>query len=102
MIKSISCFEQGWHPMTSLRLLKTPFLATMAILALTQVSYADSCSALRSQMLSGGRGAASPRLAQLRRQLAAIQGIERQRRCTASSAAGGFFNACADLARNRA
>ncbi|WP_254633958.1 DUF2865 domain-containing protein [Mesorhizobium sp. GbtcB19] len=52
-------------------------------------------------MLSGGRGAASPELAQLRRQLAAIQGLERQRRCTASSA-GGFFNACADLARNRA
>lgn len=74
----------------------------MATLALTQVSHADSCSALRSQMLSGGRGAVSPELAQLRRQLAAIQGIERQRRCTASSAVGGFFNACADLARNRA
>ncbi|WP_246672188.1 DUF2865 domain-containing protein [Mesorhizobium sp. B2-4-16] len=73
----------------------------MAILAMTQVSYADSCSALRSQMLSGGRDAASPELAQLRRQLAAIQGLERQRRCSASSAAGGFFNACADLARNR-
>lgn len=52
-------------------------------------------------MVSGGRGAASPELAQLRRQLAAIQGIERQRRCTAGSAAGGFFNACADLARSR-
>jgi len=78
------------------------FLMVMAILALTQVSYADSCSALRSQMLSGGRGAASPELAQLRRQLIAIQGVERQRHCTAGSAVGGFFNACADLARNRA
>ncbi|TIT94685.1 MAG: hypothetical protein E5W55_14000, partial [Mesorhizobium sp.] len=53
-------------------------------------------------MLAGGRGSANPELAQLRRQLAAIQGIERQRRCTASSAMGGFFNACADLARSRA
>jgi len=78
------------------------FLMVMAILALTQVSYADSCSALRSQMLSGGRDAASPELAQLRRQLIAIQGVERQRHCTAGSAVGGFFNACADLARNRA
>jgi len=78
------------------------FLMVMAILALTQVSYADSCSALRSQMLSGGRDAASPELAQLRRQLTAIQGVERQRHCTAGSAVGGFFNACADLARNRA
>ena len=87
--------------MTKLRFLKIPFLATMAILAMAQVSYADSCSALRSQMPSGGRGAAGPELAQLRRQLAAIQGIERQRRCSASSAVGGFFNACADLARSR-
>ena len=54
-------------------------------------------------MLSSGRSAGvSPELAQLRRQLAAIQGIERQRRCTAKSAVGGFFNACADLAKNRA
>ncbi|MDX8499584.1 DUF2865 domain-containing protein [Mesorhizobium sp. VK4C] len=53
-------------------------------------------------MLAGGRGSANPELAQLRRQLAAIQGIERQRRCTASSAMGGFFNACADLARSKA
>jgi len=88
--------------MARLRLLKMSFLMVMAILALTQVSYADSCSALRSQMLSGGRGAASPELAQLRRQLIAIQGVERQRHCTAGSAVGGFFNACADLARNRA
>ncbi|MGX7875311.1 DUF2865 domain-containing protein [Mesorhizobium sp. ORM6] len=68
----------------------------------TRSSYADSCSAIRSQLLSAGRsGGVSPELAQLRRQLAAIQGLERQRKCTAQNAAGGFFNACADLARNR-
>ncbi|WP_027166601.1 DUF2865 domain-containing protein [Mesorhizobium sp. WSM3224] len=88
--------------MTALQLLKITLLVTMVTLTLTQVSYADPCSALRSQMQFGGRGAASPELAQLRRQLAAIQGVERQRRCTASSVVGGFFNACADLARNRA
>lgn len=87
--------------MARLRLLKISLLVVMAILAMTQVSYADSCSALRSQMLSGGRDATSPELGQLRRQLAAIQGLERQRRCSASGAVGGFFNACADLARNR-
>ena len=80
-------------------------IAPMAVAAFalgTTSSYADSCSAIRSQLLSGGRsGGVSPELAQLRRQLAAIQGLERQRRCTAQSAAGGFFNACADLARNR-
>ncbi|TIN13635.1 MAG: hypothetical protein E5Y31_32715, partial [Mesorhizobium sp.] len=57
---------------------------------------------LRSQLLSAGRsGGASPELAQLRRQLAAIQTIERQRQCTAKSSLGGLFNACADLARSR-
>ncbi|MBZ9742342.1 MULTISPECIES: DUF2865 domain-containing protein [unclassified Mesorhizobium] len=68
----------------------------------TTSSYADSCGAIKSQLLSAGRGGGvSPAQAQLRRQLAAIQGLERQRKCTAQSAAGGFFNACADLARNR-
>ncbi|MFB9983026.1 DUF2865 domain-containing protein [Mesorhizobium kowhaii] len=38
----------------------------------------------------------------MRRQLAAIQNIERQRQCTAKSSLGGLFNACADLARSRA
>ena len=78
-------------------------LVTVAAFALgTTSSYADSCSAIRGQLLSGGRdGGVSPELAQLRRQFAAIQGLERQRRCTAQSATGGFFNACADLARNR-
>lgn len=78
-------------------------LVMMAAFALgTASSYADGCSAIRGQLLSGGRGGGvSPELAQLRRQLAAIQGLERQRGCTAQSATGGFFNACADLARNR-
>ncbi|CAN7291520.1 DUF2865 domain-containing protein [Mesorhizobium sp. LjRoot246] len=68
----------------------------------TLSSYADSCGAIRSQLLSAGRsGGASPELAQLRRQLAAIQTIERQRQCTAKSSLGGLFNACADLARSR-
>lgn len=78
-------------------------LAMVTAFALgTTSSYADSCSAIRGQLFSAGRGGGvSPELAQLRRQLAAIQGLERQRRCTAQSATGGFFNACADLARNR-
>ncbi|MGX8011590.1 DUF2865 domain-containing protein [Mesorhizobium sp. ORM8.1] len=87
--------------MTSSRLLMVLLLAVAAMPALAKSSYADPCTALRSQMLSAGRGGASPELAQLRRQLAAIRGIERQRHCTAASAVGGFFNACADLARNR-
>lgn len=69
----------------------------------SSASLADPCAALRGQMVSSGRsGGISPELAQLRRQLAAIQGLERQRRCTAQSATGGFFNACADLAKSRA
>ena len=88
--------------MTGRRLLTILLLAITAMLAPATACLADPCTALRSQMASGGRGGASPELAQLRRQLAAIQGIERQRRCTAGSAVGGFFNACADLARNRA
>jgi len=78
-------------------------LVTVAAFVLgTTSSYADSCSAIRNQLPSGGRGGGvNPELAQLRRQLAAIQGLERQRRCTAQRAASGFFNACSDLARNR-
>lgn len=78
-------------------------ISVIAVALSPSLSYADNCTALRNQMLSSGRSAgSSPELAQLRRQLAAIQGIERQRRCTAKSAQGGFFNACADLAKNRA
>ncbi|RUV18019.1 DUF2865 domain-containing protein [Mesorhizobium sp. M7A.F.Ca.MR.245.00.0.0] len=78
------------------------FISLAAVLFGTLSSYADSCGAIRSQLLSAGRsGGASPELAQLRRQLAAIQTIERQRQCTAKSSLGGLFNACADLARSR-
>ncbi|WP_246683108.1 DUF2865 domain-containing protein [Mesorhizobium sp. B2-1-3A] len=89
--------------MIRFRLLMMVALVTVAAFALgTTSSHADSCSAIKGQLLSGGRGGGvSPELAQLRRQLAAIQGLERQRRCTAQSTTGGFFNACADLARNR-
>lgn len=77
-------------------------ISMAAFLLATPSSHADGCSAIRSQLLSGGRaGGVSPELAQLRRQLAAIQNIERQRQCTAKSSLGGLFNACADLAKNR-
>ncbi|RUY01197.1 hypothetical protein EN991_37305, partial [Mesorhizobium sp. M7A.F.Ca.US.005.03.2.1] len=77
-------------------------ISLAAVLFGTLSSYADSCGAIRSQLLSGGRSnGANPELAQLRRQLAAIQTIERQRQCTAKSSLGGLFNACADLARSR-
>lgn len=89
--------------MAPFRFLITIALATVTAFALgMSSSRADSCSAIRSQLLSANRGGgASPELAQLRRQLAAIQGLERLRRCTGQTARGGFFNACADLARNR-
>ncbi|WP_137930785.1 DUF2865 domain-containing protein [Mesorhizobium comanense] len=89
--------------MTRFWFLITSMLAVGASLTLGSTSSrADSCEAVKSQLISAGHaGGASPELAQLRRQLMAIQGLERQRKCTAQSAAGGFFNACADLARNR-
>ncbi|MCA0011360.1 DUF2865 domain-containing protein [Mesorhizobium sp. B292B1B] len=78
-------------------------LVILTVLALgMSSSYADSCSAIRNQLSSAGRGGGtSAELAQLHRQLAAIQGLERQRKCTAKNFLGGFFNACADLAKNR-
>jgi hypothetical protein len=90
--------------MTRFWFLITSLLAVGASLALGSTSSrADSCDAVKGQLISAGHaGGASPELAQLRRQIMAIQGLERQRKCTAQSAAGGFFNACADLARNRA
>jgi hypothetical protein len=88
-----------------LRFLPSLMIAMISMAALlldTPSSYADSCSAIRSQLLSASRGGgASPELGPLRRQLAAIQNIERQRKCTAKSSLGGLFNACADLARSR-
>lgn len=84
-------------------LMMIALISVAAILLGTPPSYADSCGAIRAQLLSAGRGGgASPELASLRRQLAAIQNIERQRQCTAKSSLGGLFNACADLARSRA
>jgi hypothetical protein len=69
----------------------------------TSSSYADSCSAIRSQMRSADRGGSSPQLAQFRRQLVAIQRLEKQRQCSAkSSMVGFFFNPCADLVRSKA
>jgi len=90
-------------PMTRLWPLTMIALISMAAVLLgTFSSYADSCGAIRSQLVSAGRSnGASPELAQLRRQLAAIQNIERQRQCTAKSSLGGLFNACADLVRSR-
>lgn len=77
-------------------------VSTTAMAAVVSSSRADSCDVFRSQLLSNNRsGGVSPELVALRRQLAAIQGIERRRGCTAANAQGGFFNACADLARNR-
>lgn len=78
-------------------------LATTSALGVSS-SYADTCSALKSQMVSAGRGAgSSPQVAQLRRQLVAIQRLEKQRRCSAkSSMVGFFFNPCADLVQSKA
>ncbi|MES0095720.1 DUF2865 domain-containing protein [Mesorhizobium sp. M0019] len=77
-------------------------VSAIAVALGTSFSYADSCGAIRSQLLSAGRsGGTSPELAQLRRQLAAIQKLERQRRCTARTA-GFFFNPCADLVSSKA
>ncbi|MER9634272.1 DUF2865 domain-containing protein [Mesorhizobium sp. M0228] len=89
--------------MTRFWLLTILMLVSAIAVALgTSSSYADSCGAIRSQLLSAGRGAGtSPELAQLRRQLAAIQRLERQRRCTAKTA-GFFFNPCADLVSSKA
>lgn len=78
-------------------------LATTSALGVSS-SYADTCSALKSQMVSAGRGAgSSPQVAQLRRQLVAIQRLEKQRRCSVkSSMVGFFFNPCADLVQSKA
>lgn len=87
--------------MMRLWLVVTFALVSASVLGIS-ASLADPCAALRSQLAPSGRsGGISSELAQLRRQLAAIQGLERQRRCTAQSAVGGFFNACADLAKSR-
>lgn len=72
------------------------------LLASPGISLADSCAAIASQMRAGA-SASNSQAAQLRRQIAAIRSIERQRSCTDEKAsAGGFFNACRGLAQQRA
>ena len=66
----------------------------------TSVALSDECASLARQIRSSGVGGSSPESAQLRRQLVAIQALERRRQCSSKST-GGFFNPCADLARMR-
>lgn len=75
-------------------------LAALLALFIPVAAHADVCSALRAQLTSGTAGA-SPQVTQLKKQLAAINGLERQRKCTARSS-GGLFNACGDLANRKA
>jgi hypothetical protein len=62
---------------------------------------ADECSSLARQIRSSGSGGLNPQQAQLRRQLVAIQALERRRQCSGKGS-GGFFDPCGDLARMRA
>jgi hypothetical protein len=73
-------------------------LALLAFLVGAPAAYADRCDALRGQLRSVGGGGSEA--AQLRRQIAAIRGIERQRAC-GKRGSGGFFDACGDLAGRR-
>lgn len=79
-----------------------PQIAVITVLILLfapSISYADSCGA------SGSRAHAlirSPELAQLRRQDAALQMLQRKRQCSAEKSNGGLFNPCRDLASQRA
>lgn len=76
-------------------------ILVLAFTAMTaSTAFAEECSSLARQIRSGGSGGASPQQAQLRRQLVAIQALERRRQCSGKST-GGFFNPCADLARMR-
>ncbi len=76
-------------------------LALASLAASVTVSYADACSAIASQLRrSGGGGGNSAQAAMLRRQLVALQSLERQRGCRGGS--GGFFDACGDIASRKA
>lgn len=75
-------------------------LALCSLAASVTVSYADACSAIASQLRSGGGGNGAQVVA-LRRQLVALQGLERQRRCSGGGS-GGFFDACGDIANRKA
>lgn len=76
-------------------------LALTSLAAGVTVSYADACSAIASQLRNSGTGGNSPQVAALRRQLVALQGLERQRRCSGGGS-GGFFDACGDIASRQA
>ncbi|MFE0016927.1 DUF2865 domain-containing protein [Mesorhizobium sp. NPDC059054] len=67
----------------------------------TSAAFGDECSSLARQIRSSGGGGVSPQQAQLRRQLVAIQALERRRQCSGKSS-GGFFDPCGDLERMRA
>lgn len=73
----------------------------LAVLAGSNPAFADNCVAIRNQMRVAD-SASNSRATQIRRQIAAIQATERQRSCTAGKvAAGGLFNTCRGLARQR-
>jgi hypothetical protein len=73
---------------------------SLALLSAPSIALADSCSAIASQICAAA-SASNSQTAQIRRQIAAIREMERQRSCTAEkAAAGGFFNACRGLAHN--
>lgn len=76
-------------------------LALTSLAAGVTVSYADACSAIASQLRNSGSGGNSAQVAALRRQLIALQGLERQRRCSGGGS-GGFFDACGDIASRQA
>ncbi|MGV1964189.1 DUF2865 domain-containing protein [Agrobacterium sp. 22-222-1] len=62
---------------------------------------ADSCAAIDNRMRAA-TSASNSKAVEIRRQIAALRVIERQRSCTAEKiAAGGFFNACRGLVRQR-
>ncbi|KQZ14891.1 hypothetical protein ASD44_13070 [Mesorhizobium sp. Root554] len=76
-------------------------LALCSLAASVTVSYADACSAIASQLRNSGSGGNSAQVAALRRQLVALKGLERQRRCSGGGS-GGFFDACGDIASRQA
>jgi hypothetical protein len=82
-----------WRPRSTLTgaLLSLLFLLTGICAA-----QADVCAALRSQAASSSSGQ-NGQIAQLKRQLAALGALQRQRKC-GSDKGGGLFNACGGLA----
>lgn len=78
------------------------FDISLVLLAGSGAALADRCSAIKSQMRLA-ESTSNSQAAQIRRKIAAIRAIERQRSCTAErAAAGGFFNACHGLSQQRA